>query len=136
VKRLRIGILLLLIVLLPVRGVMGAAMLCLPSNGAVTAATTMSHHQATSAIEGHEAAHGSPASHAQASDGGTVSPVHPEPAPADDCNLCASSCTLTLLAPAPPDLRHPQAGAALFPSAALPARSFVPDGEERPPRTL
>jgi hypothetical protein len=141
VKRFRIWVLLLLIVLLPVKGAMAAAMLCLPSSGAGIETMAVSHQPAKAvAHESHtheSHVHESPiqASHALASDDGGASPVHPEAA-ADDCNLCASSCTLTLLAPAPPDLRHPQAGAALLPSSALPVRSFVPDGEERPPRTL
>jgi hypothetical protein len=54
----------------------------------------------------------------------------------DDCNACASLCSLTPVLSTAADLSHPLARAALNPAPAVPAPSFVSDGEERPPRTI
>jgi hypothetical protein len=131
VKHLRIGLLLLLAVLLPVRGAMGAAMLCLPQAGVLDQAVSIEHHDEGMAAVMHDHdqhSHAVVAMTAPDDDAASAAP--------DDCHLCASSCTLTPLASAAIDLRHPQAKAALNPAPSVPAPSFISDGEERPPRTL
>ena len=129
-KRLRTWLLLLLVVLLPVRGAMAAAMLCLPQSDAKSAKVVVDHHGGGMASAGHDHARHSPdASAAQPKDQASAVDSH-------DCNLCASFCSLTLLISDPLDWRHPPAQADLNPAPSVPAPSFVSDGEERPPRTI
>jgi hypothetical protein len=132
VKQLRAWLLLLLILLLPIRGAMAAAMLCLPQDGPQN---VMPQHLGGEQ-SGHDHTHHGPVAqvHADAvetgQDGGQVA------LDSENCNLCASFCSLTPLASTVPDLRHPCARAALNPAPSVPAPSFVSDGEERPPRTI
>ena len=126
---------LLLVVVLPVRGAMATAMLCLPQDGPRSQAAVV-HHLGGELSKSHAHAlhahgHHSHAENAEAASDHDVSSVT-----GDDCNLCASFCSLTPLASNTPDLRHPWARAALNPAPSLPAPSFVSDGEDRPPRTI
>ena len=136
-KLFRTWLLLLLVVLLPVRGAMAAAMLCLPQSDARSERVVVDHHGGGVASAGHDhaqhshdhAQHAHDASAAQQKDeGGTVD--------SHDCNLCASFCSLTVLTSDPPDWRHPAAQAALNAAPTSPVPSFVSDGEKRPPRTI
>jgi hypothetical protein len=130
VKLFRTWLLLLLVVLLPVRGVMAAAMLCLPQSDARSEKVVVDHLGGgmASAVHDH-ASHSHDASAAQQKhDGGAVD--------AHDCNLCASFCSLTVLTTDSPDWRHPPAQATLNATPSAPVPSFVSDGEERPPRTV
>ena len=130
-KQLRVWLLLLLMLLLPIRGAMAAAMLCLPQNGHQN---VMVQHLGDSGGHDHgHHGHGAqaPADDAQTGQGGDLASLN-----ADDCNLCASFCSLTPLASSSPDLSPPWARAALNPAPSVPAPSFVSDGEDRPPRTI
>ncbi len=130
-KRLRIWLLLLLAVLIPVRGAMAASSLCLPPGSVQGGIAAIEHHGGgmASPLHDHEQhGHAIGVSIEQNEDSAFATP--------DDCNLCASFCTLTPLASASLDLRHPHAQATLNPAPSVPAPSFVSDGEERPPRTI
>ena len=129
-KLFRTWLMLLLVVLLPVRGAMAAAMLCLPQSDARSERVVFDHHGGSSASAGHDhAQHSHDASAAQQKDGGSTVDSH-------DCNLCASFCSLTVLTSDPPDWRHPPAQADLNPAPSASVPSFVSDGEKRPPRTI
>ena len=130
-KSLRLWLLLLLVALLPVRGAMAAAMLCLPQDGARSEAVTAEHHAAGMAsVHDHgQPAHADPGA-SQQHEGDTTSVT------SDDCNLCASFCSLTPLALVDVEIRHPQARAALNPALPVFTPSVVSDGERRPPRTI
>ena len=114
-KTVRICLLLLLVLLLPFRGAVAAAMLC-PVEG-------QAHHDV-----------GMQAAHAHA--GADHHDDHGHGAP-DKCNMCYAFCALTPLAGAAPKLPEPAALPAVkFPEFPAPAPSFLSDGQERPPRTL
>lgn len=131
---------LLLMLMLPVRGAMAAAMLCLPQDGPQKlmvqhlAEKPSGHGQALQ--HGHDhASHG----HGQHAHTDATESSHDSDTAsldADDCNLCASFCSLTPLASSFPDLRHPRAQPALNPSPPVTGPSLVLDGEDRPPRTI
>jgi hypothetical protein len=130
VRIFRTWLLLLLVIVLPVRGAMAAAMLCLPQSDARSERVVVDHHGDGMASAGHDhAQHSHDASAAQQKDEGGAADAH-------DCNLCASFCSLTVLTTDPPDWRHPPAQATLNPAPSAPVPSFVSDGEERPPRTI
>jgi hypothetical protein len=135
VKHLRVLLMLLLVVVLPVRGAMAAAMLCLPQDGPQNQEVMVQHLGGEWSQSHDHAQHGdghhSRADHTQAGQDDDLAS-----GTADDCNLCASFCSLTPLASTAPDLRHPWAQAALNPAPSVPAPSFVSDGEDRPPRTI
>jgi len=135
VKHLRLLLMLLLLVVLPIRGAMAAAMLCMPRDGAQSQ-EVMVHHLGGDSSESHDhAEHG----HGHHSQGDVTQAGHDDEVAsvtADDCNLCASFCSLTPLASTAPELRHPWAQAALNPAPSVPAPSFVSDSEDRPPRTI
>ena len=85
---------------------------------------------------GHDHAHHGHGAQDHAEDAHAEQDDDVAPGSADDCNCCASSCSLTPLASTTPDLRHPWTQAALNPAPSIPAPSFVSDGEDRPPRTI
>ena len=122
---------LLVILLLPIRGAMAAAMLCLSQDGPEN---VMVQHLGESG--GHDHAHHGHGAQAHVEDTQAGQDDDVASGNADDCNLCASFCSLSLLASTAPDLRHPWARAALNPTPSIPAPSFVSDGEDRPPRTI
>ena len=127
VKLFRTWLLLLLVIVLPVRGAMAAAMLCLPQNDAKAERVVVDHHGGGLASAGHDnAQHSHDGSAAQQEGAGD----------SHDCNLCESFCSLTLLISDPPHWRHPPAQAALNVAPSAPVPSFVSDGEKRPPRTI
>ncbi|HJV60988.1 MAG TPA: DUF2946 family protein [Albitalea sp.] len=111
-KPLRVFLLVLLTALLPMRGVVAAAMLC-PAG----------HH---GTVSPHDAVHGDEDHHDH--DGG---------AHADSCNLCASCCAMNLLPSATPAFEPPAAFAAAdFGELAAPAADFHSGGPDRPPRSI
>ena len=122
---------LLVILLLPIRGAMAAAMLCLSQDGPEN---VMVQHLGESG--GHDHAHHGHGAQDHAEDAHAEQDDDVAQGSADDCNCCASSCSLTPLASTTPDLRHPWTQAALNPAPSIPAPSFVSDGEDRPPRTI
>jgi hypothetical protein len=135
VKHLRVLLMLLLMVVLPVRGAMAAAMLCLPQDGAQSQKVMVQHLGGESAKSHDHAQHGH-GHHSQAEDTQAEQDDDVASGSADDCNLCASFCSLTPLASTAPDLCHPWAQGALNPAPSVTAPSFVSDGEDRPPRTI
>ncbi len=130
-KLLRVLLLALLAVLLPVRGVMAAAMLCPPAAG------QGERHAAPAGgdpVHDH-AAHGQ---HAPADASAGTAQAHDHGAHhADSCNLCSSCCSVPPLASALPGLLPPhEQAAAAYPALSVPAPSFLSGGPERPPRSI
>lgn len=128
VKLLRIWLLVLLAVLLPVRGTMAAAMLCLPAAGGTPSEMPLMEHDGAGHHDhaSHEAAghdHGGHHDQSKFSQ--------------DDCDLCAAFCSVTPLASATPvvvaSLDPPTT---TFPDLLAPAPSFLSGGQERPPRSI
>lgn len=134
-KTLRLCLLLLLVLLLPIRGAVAAAMMCPPAVGAaqvdVAGHLHDTGHGGVQLEHGHDhaAAHGQ-AGHGEhhGAGGGTSQ---------DKCNLCAASCFVTPLvgeaftAPQPP-----LEAARVLPQADAAAASFLSGGLERPPRSI
>jgi hypothetical protein len=117
----RVLLLALLAIMLPVRGVMAAAMLCAP-----TAADA-----AGVAVHAHAGGHGG-AGHAP-QDGAHH---HDAASGPEACNLCTACCSVPPLAASPVALPLPQPlPATVFPAWSAPAPQFVSDGPERPPRS-
>lgn len=129
-NELRAVLLVLLVLALPMRGVMAMANLCPPSAGATGEART------SPVSAGHVHADAD-AQHAVES-GRAVAPHHHDKAAATDtCSLCSACCSVPPVpstAPALPLLRDLAATA--FPAYAVPAPSFLSDGQERPPRSI
>jgi hypothetical protein len=136
VKSLRIWLLLLLVVLLPVRGAVAAAMLCPPSDaGSPMEVVVSDHHVGPEVVNG--AAHHDHAQDHHAMTGGEqghgASQLH---AP-ENCNLCSAICSFTPMVNSPPQVAAPQEIAAVaFPDLDVPALSFLLNGQERPPRSI
>lgn len=133
VKKLRVWLVVLLAILLPIRGAVAAGMLC-DEPGALT--PTASH--------GHQPAHDHASTHNDVqlaqdlTHDGAFASYGESLGGADSCNLCVVYCgsvaalaSQVLTVPASLDLVSP-----LIPVFAAVAPSFVPDGLERPPRTI
>lgn len=127
VKLLRIGLLVMLAVLLPLRGAVAATMLCGPAG-------TGGH--GAQVHDGSGEAHAAPAhGHSQHDHGKGGHPGH-DPASPDKCNLCSATCSSPPLASASTGIAEPQIlSLLLFPGLCAPAPTFQSDGQERPPRT-
>ena len=133
VKKLRIWLLVLLAILLPVRGAVAASMLC-EEPGALTSTASHSHQPA----QGHTSAHDDVQPAQDVTHDDTLASYGKSLGGVDACNLCVVYCgsvtalvsqVLTVLAPV--DLASTPI--TVFATA---APSFVPDGPERPPRTI
>ncbi len=127
-KLLRLSLILLLAVLLPVRGVLAAALLCAPAPAPVAEHDVAHAH----AHEQGAVADAAPGHHAHGGDGhGSQHAGH------QACTHCAAFCSLTPLAatgqPPVPAVALP---AASFPALPPQAVRFERDGPERPPRTV
>lgn len=151
-KMLRVCLLLMLVVLLPWRGAVAAAMLCPPASMPAShdAHSEHSHHDAPAATavdgpadlqaEHHE--HQGHHDHAyliadEASDTQQAPDNTPPPAADGKCQLCAATCALsTLPAPAPGLPQPPAVAASAFPPLVAPAPDFLSSGQERPPRSI
>ena len=144
VKAVRVWLLLVLIVLLPVRGAVAAAMLCSAGNPGMGSELRIdaSGHPATDHTTAHAHAdqhHGhddaDAGSHDHAGDGGhDHAQGHTG---SDQCSLCSACCSITPLASTLPKLVAPlDARAVKFPDVSSPAPTFVSDGQERPPRSI
>lgn len=127
VKLLRIWLLVLLAVLLPVRGAMAAAMLCLPATGGAAGEMRLMEHDGASHHDhaSHEAARHDHGGHHDQSKFSQ-----------DDCNLCAAFCSVTPLASATPAVASLDPPTTTFPDLLAPAPSFLSGGQERPPRSI
>lgn len=129
VKSIRVWLLVLLAFVLPMRGAMAAAMVCLPS---------AAHSQAVPGAHGHEHAGHGPAAHGDAAAQPHAAHDHGSPAGHDatgKCSVCATCCSVSVPvvsaftpAQAPP-------AAVRFPELPAPAAEFHSGGQERPPRT-
>jgi len=119
VRTARIWLLVLLAVLLPVRGALGATMLCPP---AMNAAGHDEHEHADHLHAGHEV-------------GPSAASGHPTDG-LDKCSLCCDFCSMTTLpsrlAVLPP---VPDFATLSFPDLSAPVPSFLSEGQERPPRS-
>lgn len=120
VKSLRLLVLVLLAMLLPLRGVSAAALLCEQQPA--------SHSEAV----GHD--HGD---HDMASAAGEDRVQHDHSHNGfDKRHLCLSSCAAApLMGAVPAVLTPPLAGTTVFPHFAAPVPTFQSDGQDRPPRS-
>jgi len=120
-------LLLLLAVLMPVRGVVAAAMACPPAHGGTPAgmsmdAGSMHEHSAMSGADAPaHAGHGEHAGHSGS---------------AEKCHLCCDFCSATPMFVSQSPLPVPQGWSLMsFPDVFAPAPSFLSGGQERPPRS-
>lgn len=160
-KAVRLWFLLLLAVLLPLRAVLAATMLCAVGGSdvsgelrvhgqatghqAIGRATDHAMHHGQTPGHSHDHGHGGMKDHAAHGHAASVDPPASSghdhgaghDAAGDTCKMCAAYCSLT---PAvgwlpgvvePPDLR-----AATLPPFTAPPPSFVSEGQERPPRRI
>ncbi len=132
-KKLRIWLLVLLAILLPIRGAVAAGMLC-EEPGALTSTASHSHQP----VQDNTSTHDDVQPVLDIAHDDTLTSHGESLGGADSCNLCVVYCgsgavlvSQVLTAPAPLDLVSP-----LIPVLAAAAPSFVPDGLERPPRTI
>ena len=131
-KILRLWLIVLLATVLPLRDAVAAAMLCPYDDGPRHSEVMGHHHQPSSASEadvgmpnGMEHEHAASGSHHHEESGSVT----------DKCNLCAASATA--IAGGPPLLASPQeVGKTSYPAFASSFEDFLPDGQDRPPRTI
>lgn len=133
VKKLRVWLVVLLAIVLPIRGAVASSMLC-EAPGALTSTASHSHQPA----QDHTSAHDDVQPVLDIAHDDTLASHGESLGGEDACNLCVVYCgsgavlvSQVLTAPAPLDLVSP-----LIPVLAAAAPSFVPDGLERPPRTI
>ena len=140
-KSLRLGLVLLLVLLLPVRGALAAAMLCAPAGKA--GSIELRHEAGEAAPEHHAVGHDTSASadahaepdHCAHEDAGGQHAGHGESAQ-DRCNMCAASCSAVPLASASTAIEDRVVLSSVsFPDLVAGAPTFQSDGQERPPRT-
>jgi len=118
VKLLRVCLLVVLAVLVPVRGAMGAAMPCMPAGLEMPAEVQMQVHDGA-----HHPCHDEASSEASQQ--------------TQSCERCAAFCSLTPLLQSVPALAEPQGlGTMAFPDLNAPSPSFESGGPERPPRSI
>jgi len=127
VKVLRLILIVVLAVLLPLRGVVAASMLCPEGRGAGAAVQAVDDHDHHGHHEGDaHADHG----HDHGQEEGASSDH------AGGCNSCAASCCASALLSDMPRLPgSPEAVAADFPTLDEPAADHPSDGQDRPPRS-
>jgi hypothetical protein len=133
VKTLRIFLLVLLALLLPIRGAVGAAMMCpeggLPASSATTTAHPSSHHH-------HPAQDELKATHHHGQPSSIHHPHSATTAHAGGCNACTSCCSVTPMLSALPAIQAPvDVQAVSFPPLLAPAPTFHCGAQERPPRS-
>ncbi len=133
VKKLRIWLLVLLAILLPIQGAVAAGMLC-EEPGVLTPTASHGHHLS----QGNASSHDDGRPIQDLSHDGTFASHGTSLGGADSFNPCVVYCGAAAAlvsqvptVPAPLDLASP-----LIPVFAAVAPSFVPDGLERPPRTI
>jgi hypothetical protein len=132
VRTFRIGLLLLLAVLLPLRGALAAALPC--PNGAHGAAVVVAphdhHRHGTAAVAGGHL-------HADAGAGIHAASAHGHHHDGTgQCHACASCCTAPpMMATFSPRVAPVELPSVSFPTLTASAPSFVSEGQERPPRS-
>lgn len=132
VRALRILLLVSLTLMLPIRGVMAAAMLCPPSTGV----GGEMHESPASAGEHGAHVHGAEHHGTATDDVAAAGHHHDTGAAADTCHLCSACCSVPPVPSAAPSMPQPHArAAAAFPAYSVPVPLFVPDAQERPPRS-
>ena len=134
----RIGLLVLVAVLLPLRGAMAAAMLCSP---ALAGAQTQAHAGAAgdSKHDAHTTHEHVVHEHAQHDHDHSEHAGKVAHTALDDsaCSLCAAFCSATPLPSGTPTLSAPSDyTSAAFPELRAATPSFVSGGPERPPRSI
>ena len=135
VKPLRVWLVLLSALLLPVRGVLAAAMLCPPAGVGTQAELRLEDHRAAGHAHGAEA-DAATHDHAHHHADGATQGHDASPTGQDRCNQCSAFCSVTpLVDTTPPSCGPPAAAAARFPALTVPAPHFVAGGPERPPRS-
>jgi len=130
VKTLRVLLLVLLAVMLPVRGVMAATLMCPQHAGADSSAHAMPMGGDGEHVDAAGVAHG---------DDGALQDAHHHDGESgsDTCNLCSACCSVPPVPSAALAMLPPLEGpAATFPSFAAPALAFQSEGPERPPRSI
>jgi hypothetical protein len=140
VKTFRLWLMLLLAVLLPVRGAVAAGMLC-PASGfgfqTETPLTKQAYgHHASKAGQGHPHHEVEAHEHGAGHDGKTVEAPDPAGSNADKCDTCSSFCSVMGLLSAGVTVAASQPASTVFPHPVARPASFVPDGQERPPRAI
>jgi len=135
VKTIRIWLLVLLAVLLPLRGVVAAAM---PCQHAGVGDQRAGHLHAAPLHAAHQQAAHEHGAHPHAPHG-PVMAVAGEPhagGVGGQCTLCCDFCSVTPLASTPASVAAPlHLSSVSFPDLFAPAPSFFSDGQERPPRS-
>jgi hypothetical protein len=127
VKSFRIWLLVVLAVLLPLRGVMAAAMACPNAHTHEQVRQQVHEHHAMGGMHG---AHPEAASHPHGPNGG----AH---AAAGKCTLCSTCCSAApMLASFAPTVVEPAGATTVFPRLRATAPVFWSDGPERPPRSI
>lgn len=134
VKTLRILLLIWLSMLLPVRGAVGAAVMChqgspMASGAAATAHAPGHHHEAQDEPgASHHHGHTSPGDHAHKA---SASTPH-----ASGCNAVTSCCSMTPMLGTLPAIQTPvDATPVRFAPLLAPAPKFQCEAQERPPRS-
>lgn len=140
-KSLRVLVLLLFCVLLPLRGAVGAVMVCAEPGQMRGHAAGHAHpgaqagghaHADAASAHAHTDAHADHADHAL-SDQGTAESE--DGGRADSCHLCASGCHAAALVTALPSTPGAlPVAAAVFPALHVPVPDFESEGQDRPPR--
>ena len=141
-KSFRVWLLVLLTVLLPLRGALAAAMMCPVAGAAGQTGVQIaerahdhghSHGHPTSGDHAASAHHAGPELATQDADHHDLASVGD---PSDKCNLCSAFCSVTGMVSGRATTAEPRAVVIGFPHRYAPPSSFIPDGQERPPRTI
>ncbi|MEJ7930137.1 hypothetical protein WG922_09135 [Ramlibacter sp. AN1015] len=129
----RFWLLLLLAVLLPARGALAVSMPCSGPPAHVQAQAQPSGHGHEHVTQESSSHHDATAhEHTGTGDAGG----HGHTGASDKCNLCAASCSVTGLVSGSVTVAELQPVSTVFPHLYVPPASFVPEGQERPPRTV
>lgn len=119
--------LLLLVVLVPLRGALAAAMPCAGLGGMPAQGATYAHQHADGAAHGHD--------HDHLHHDETAATSAGDPAATDKCDLCSASCAATALVGEAVRIAAARPPATVFAPCNAAPPSFVSGGPERPPRT-
>jgi hypothetical protein len=115
VKTFRLFVLVLLAMLLPLRGVSAAALLCEQQPSSHTVASVHDHELAGASSDDHS---------------------RHDHSDIDKSRHCLSSCSAPLLMEMPSIAAPVAIGTTVFPHLAALAPTFLSDGQERPPRSI
>jgi hypothetical protein len=122
-------------VLLPLRGAMAAAVMC-PVAGTGVQAEVLVAEQAHDHTHAHAHTVSDDAGHELASQHADHHDFAGAGDPADKCNLCSAFCSVTGLVSGFAPIAEPLPLGTIFPHPAAAPASFIPDGHERPPRSI